>query len=1586
MPSLSNMPGPLKVALGVATGGGILYAVTAIFPSAAAWIFLLGGLVVALLVGAYALLLKWMEKRRSRPLERGILAQGASAPVELSAPASRARLDDLRKSFTSGFTKLKAARKDWHTLPWYVIVGESGSGKTEAIRHCSVGFPPGLQDEFQGVGGTINMNWWFTNRAIILDTAGRIMFEEVEPGAPSEWVEFLRLLRRSRPNCPINGMFLVIPADSLIKDSADAIERKAGKIVRQLDRIQRELDIRFPVYVIVTKSDLINGFREFFDSIHDVQLQHQILGWSNPGALDDPLPLGGLEQELRAVVGRLNRRRMGLLLDPVPSSSGVETAAVVDVPARRTDEVDALYAFPQSLLGLMPRIRRYLEMIFGASEWSARPLFLRGIYFTSAMREGAALDADLAEALGVPVESLGEGKIWERERAFFLRDVMVSKAFPEHGLVTRARNAARQHRWRKAAVLITGFASVIVLALMTWLGARTLRQSVGVHQEYWQAAVQGRWDADNGTWEPIIAPEYEGGPWNQYCGLSPLTRPLAKTARGPVEREPVTLGGKPATLGQFHAELFTLSRQKIEVPWIFRLAQLSNDLDVRRREAFAVVFERGVLRPMFLESRKRMLRCVAPEAPVATLGPAPVAVLEQLDWSPNGSATAALESLIRAEAAGHARRPAETKDCLTSLARFVLPKDGFEQWTGQQAAIDTVLMELYAGSPNWPPADSLDLCSPQAHRAIQAGVEGFIRANSSTDLPSGDMLGKLQQLRRALLEFAQAEDRLLALPADFQDQHKKTTAETTAQFEWTSAQYEKRLAEVNAAAQAVALARAQVSRDENASILRLCQEHAALYKQSMAKAYQSLLDATGVRPSRPEPAPALPGALPVAASLPTAGPATQPVGPAGCVLGEAYARLSETRDRQTAQIDQNCQELASQLGSLEQEHLRLAGAAGLASYAQRCKDYERELELARQAQQAATAPVAAPTGGLVQAVRDLQDALRRVQPVEQPLASASGPSGQVRSYRARRLCWYVNEQILASRRRRLIADFLHHAPDGGEAWARAVAQHADIARLAPVSRPYIPLAGKQAESFDALYHPSALSSCLLAWRAVRMEERISTAAMAPDPSPPAEPALPGEPRPTRPTALVASALDRGDLIRQWAQRQQGLEAYLSAYANYWAAQVAIKPSGPAIAPREGQGPVGWQKVTAADWKAFNAGLRSTSVEQINISLEKLGLAVTSALAVAREAADLETAKRMGAVAAAIQSSLGSLRLDTFQVAADKAVRNWQGLSEDGDRARRALLAGRPADYAGPALLDKGYIGQYWKELNLTGMELLAASYQDAVVQAIKSLREQADGFPLAVPPRLETDRAKELSPEQVEAVRKLLAVLSADVRVTGRTESGLSIAEGAETVDAEINYQLRRLRGAALTDADREWVDRLRALAAVLPGPGERIKCTVSIPKQKDDSFSNWLLHVYLKQGRTVVGRERTAQLDGRLGQLDLPGEELRVEFFRHPDDKQPSRVVPVGGQWGALRLLHAAQVERAPGAGVPASAPAGGAIPAAAAFCAWECSERSADGKTWTICLTLRDDGNKPYSFYVQLTFDRAVPAVSSWPVPPGR
>ena len=353
MEKFANLPPPLKWVVGV-TGIGTLMG-TGVAIGSVPWMYvwkfiLILVLLLALILGGYLLWSAWRRKLRSAQLG-GELAQHSSAsPRGISDPGQRARLDDLRKKFETGVREYKSRGKDLYKLPWYAIVGEPGSGKTEAVRHSNVGFPPGMQDEFQGVGGTINMNWWFTNNAVLLDTAGRLMFEEVRPGETSEWKEFLTLLKKNRPNCPINGLLLVIPSDSLIKDSADDIQRKAGKIAQQLDVIQRVLDVRFPVFVIVTKCDKINGFREFFDSVTDPQLQSQMMGWSNPAPLDEPFRPDLVDQHLSQVVQRLRRRRSGLLKDPVP-----ETPA-----GRRVDEVDSLYALPHSLSLVAPRLRRYL--------------------------------------------------------------------------------------------------------------------------------------------------------------------------------------------------------------------------------------------------------------------------------------------------------------------------------------------------------------------------------------------------------------------------------------------------------------------------------------------------------------------------------------------------------------------------------------------------------------------------------------------------------------------------------------------------------------------------------------------------------------------------------------------------------------------------------------------------------------------------------------------------------------------------------------------------------------------------------------------------------------------------------------------------------------------------------------------------------------------------------------------------------------------------------------------------------------------------------------------------------------------------
>jgi type VI protein secretion system component VasK len=144
------------------------------------------GIIVAITILLFALLLfggyfLWRRRRARREREQfssAVEAQTAATPKAISDPNRRADLDRVRQKFQTGLQEYKKRGKDLYKLPWYVIIGESGSGKTEAIRHSGIDFPPGLQDELQGSGGTVNMDWWFTNRGIILDTAGSMLFNE----------------------------------------------------------------------------------------------------------------------------------------------------------------------------------------------------------------------------------------------------------------------------------------------------------------------------------------------------------------------------------------------------------------------------------------------------------------------------------------------------------------------------------------------------------------------------------------------------------------------------------------------------------------------------------------------------------------------------------------------------------------------------------------------------------------------------------------------------------------------------------------------------------------------------------------------------------------------------------------------------------------------------------------------------------------------------------------------------------------------------------------------------------------------------------------------------------------------------------------------------------------------------------------------------------------------------------------------------------------------------------------------------------------------------------------------------------------
>ena len=1024
--SFSSMPTGAKATAGVAGMGGVSLLLYRILPPQMLYYVMIGTLLLGVAMGLLYWLVAKFRKRRAKPMEKSLRDNSAATPQGVTEPGRRARMDDLRKTFEDGVDKFKAAGKNLYSLPWYVLVGEPGSGKTEAVRHCNVGFPPGLQDQLQGVGGTINMNWWFTNHAVILDTAGRLMFEEIEAGASGEWREFLKLLRANRPNCPINGLLLCIPADSLIKDTADELERKGAKIAQQLDQIQRALGVRFPVFVMVTKCDLINGFREFFEDITDPQLQHQMMGWSNPAPLDEAFNPELVTDHLQTVSQRLVRRRLGLMLDPVNTE---------DPSGRRTDQVDAMYAFPQAMMSIAPRLRRYLEMIFVAGEWSAKPLFLRGIYFTSSMREGAALDAELAEVLGVPVESLPEGKVWERDRAYFLRDLFMNKVFREKGLVTNATNAKGRQRRRKIVILAAGFLSVVALSLFTWWGYRNFRNSIGAEAEYWLSAADDRyWIAEKQQWMRIVAPTFSGSTDYNYTGAQPIKMP----------------SGDDVTTAKFHHDTMEMVRQPIPLPWIFRFAAVfGDDINEKRRAAQRVLYEASVLRPLIEGSRARM------------------SATKQ--WSPK--ATEVLAQLIDLEAQSAFALGDKRVDS-NGLFAWVLEKgSGYEDYrTKDAASLDEVMAWTYGeGGQAWPPK-SLAPHSPAALASVDYGVDEFIKYwQVGGGIESGEILEAISALTAALKSFGQAEGELVRIDDPYLDKPNEPELLESLQTmsgRWRT-RYEAALAESRKINDAVVSAKLGVKTLKDMYDLTIEKQ------MTGAKAPHEKL----ISSARPKAA-----STPGAEAVESAETKRQKKH-----LSDAAVRIEASlagleQKLQQSKLREEILELDPrylQTVSIEDEALRRSlKAESLRLYELRLKMYETaNLHLAMPAEGASMAGLAGAVGAVV------QDAKQRKRLIDE--LAALEMSGYLID-QAAGVSTFVNDR-LAQRKRihTLIKHVLENAPKTASDVAAKVTQTVQQQGLAGVPRPVIPGTNfKSDEMFPAKYHPKAAAATFAGWKTI----------------------------------------------------------------------------------------------------------------------------------------------------------------------------------------------------------------------------------------------------------------------------------------------------------------------------------------------------------------------------------------------------------------------------------------------------------------------------------------------------------------------
>lgn len=457
---------------------GPLIAIAGFVPLGRWWVRLA---LIVLLFAGYGGRLLW-RRHRARAQNRAMLAELGETPVapdpqgtlaagDVAAMEERAaRALDLMRE-----TRVGKKGEFVYELPWYVIIGPPGAGKTTALKNSGLDFPvaQALGDEpVRGLGGTRTTEWWFTDQAVLIDTAGRYTTQDSDEAVDAQaWKGFLNLLRKYRPRQPVTGIIVAISVTDLTGADESAAVAHGRAVRARINEVQAAFGVRTPVYILLTKLDLLAGFTEFFDDLSSHE-REQVWGETWPvdgmagrgdatalnaagaGAVIGGNAAAGTPQALDGAFDRLVERLDARVLMRVQAEHDM---------ARR----GLIFAFPQQFASLRQPLGHMLATITRETKYEPRP-FVRGFYFTSGTQFGRPIDrllGALSARFGLPLASgRAEGP---RGRSYFLRDLLAKVVFPESALAGRDPKAEQRERLIRLG-LIGGAATVAALLLAAW--------------------------------------------------------------------------------------------------------------------------------------------------------------------------------------------------------------------------------------------------------------------------------------------------------------------------------------------------------------------------------------------------------------------------------------------------------------------------------------------------------------------------------------------------------------------------------------------------------------------------------------------------------------------------------------------------------------------------------------------------------------------------------------------------------------------------------------------------------------------------------------------------------------------------------------------------------------------------------------------------------------------------------------------------------------------------------------------------------------------------------------------------------------
>jgi type VI secretion system protein ImpL len=498
---------------------------------------------LALFFGIW-LLRKWIVGKRAARFKKDLDSQAGQDQ------SRQMEIEELRTKMNEAIASLKSSELGsrhhgnaaLYALPWFMIIGPAAAGKTTLLRNSGLNFPYASGDDIdiRGFGGTRNCDWWFSNEAVLLDTAGRYTTEKDDH---EEWMAFLGMLRKHRRQQPLTGAIVAVSMSDLLTADAQELERHVKIIRDKIEELTSRLGCIFPIYIVFTKCDLLYGFSSYFADLTPEE-REQVWGtWL--GHTHD----SNISEAFARKMDTLHYRLCELRLQKLSM-------------VRNKKVKTELFDFPRQFDAAKDRLVRFIQSLTEENPYQDTPHFC-GIYMTSATQEGTPLQkilGSMRQAFGYVDEDQSSES--PEPKTFFVKNFFKQVVFPNANDVSRTRRMSIIHHVTKTAAILVSLGAIAgcFLLMSTTLTMNSLLLKKGV-------------DASKGL---VRAAQSEES--NAYQDFQALTKVLEhyRTLLSYEEELPLSLkvgiyeGGKqlPATrsllLNHFEQAFYTPSLKAME--------------------------------------------------------------------------------------------------------------------------------------------------------------------------------------------------------------------------------------------------------------------------------------------------------------------------------------------------------------------------------------------------------------------------------------------------------------------------------------------------------------------------------------------------------------------------------------------------------------------------------------------------------------------------------------------------------------------------------------------------------------------------------------------------------------------------------------------------------------------------------------------------------------------------------------------------------------------------------------------------------------------------------------------------------------